>query len=1353
MNTLMSLGGGVFEWIVQTTWQATVLAGLILLTQWLLGKRLSPAWRYGLWLLLVVRLMMPSPPQSAFSIFNVAKWEPRLEGASHRTSPPPTSSAPATESTDMVEPTKSAATGPAPQVNLWEAGGAVNPPSASESIQTVAKSEGRLDWFKVALWVWLSGVCFFGARLFWTNLRFCSQLRGYASVSERGVLELFDDCRVALGITKVVTLIETEEVKTPGVYGWWQKRLLLPDGALERFSAEEIRHIFLHELAHLKRRDLEVNWLVSVLQVLHWFNPALWFAFARMRADRELATDSLALSRTHQDEKTSYGETILKVLEGLPRQPRPPGLVGIVESKVRIKQRLIAIARHGATKPFKWTAAFLLIAIGALALTDAEKATQQTADKREEKSSADSKSVGGQKDDGTIAQNRKRFEIRVVDYDTLTPVSGVTVRFDLDFYSKGSRTNEFRTGADGKALTDVETADLKQFAYRVEMPGYIAPRGEWIKHQIAFLPSQFEIKISQGVEIKGTVTDEAGRPLAGAEIFFDRPLNLILGESDHPINSRKWTVRAGERLAVSNASGTWRAKCLYPKIQWASLRVRHPNFADAVYSTEITKAMEAEGKGRALEFEELVQGRARFTLVPGVAVIGSVMDEAGNSMKGIQVRYADRRSENPFWDALMGKGAVTTDAKGNFRIAHLPQKRISFTVQTNGYAPAVAELDLKSSPLEIELRLKKGQKLQGQILDNEGTPVTGARLTFLDWSIWQGVKWETVSDEQGRFQWTDAPAERFRLRIERDGFITQEKNLDGGGEQAIRLNHVLKLAGKVVDARSQKPVERFRICWADSGDRLQQLRRFSMEGSNGVYSVDLGKMYADLWGGGYAHQFLIRIEGEGYLPKTSRTFSSRQGDVGDVSYDIELEAADLIAGTVLDAQGLPAAGAQLALKTPTARLRLAGKPKFENLDSVIFPVTDSKGSFRVSPDPAATYLIAVHERGIAWVEPKAFSTNTLIKLQAWARIEGTVWEYDTPVTNQPVWHSSSLLKTDWSGIQFFMLIGATDDRGRFSFDFVPPGKHRFYRMIPWKHGSSGGPAEVVQANPGEIVSVKIGGVGRPVTGRFKIKNPYVAIDWQKDHHTVRSVPPQPPQNLKTQEESQAWHDRADVQRAYDRIRNHPIHFAEDGSFRIDEMIPGKYLFNIQIYDPRDSDAVAYSRYLASYNGEFEVPVTKEQNSPKPLEIGVFELSLKPQIENGKTPAPAFVASNINGKEFQLADFRGKYVLLDFWATWCAPCIEELPYLREAHKKFGNRNDFVLISLSVDKSIEEAREFVKKNNMPWLQGYLGDWSKTEIPGLYGAEGPPATFLVNPEGKIIAKELLGGSLNSQLEKWLK
>jgi beta-lactamase regulating signal transducer with metallopeptidase domain len=239
----------------------------------------------------------------------------------------------------------------------------------------IARPAVKLDAYAIALYGWLAGVCLFGARLFWTHDHFRSRISGYQPVVDANVMRVFEDCRASLKITQAVRLIETVEVESPAVYGLWRKWLLLPDGVFERFSTRELRCIFLHELAHIKRGDLAVNWLVSVLQVAHWFNPVLWLAFARMRADREQAADALALAHVAETENIAYGETILKVVENLAGSATQPGLVGIAESKAGLIERLRAISRFGAVRPWKWAAIGVAIGLAAVGLTDARQET------------------------------------------------------------------------------------------------------------------------------------------------------------------------------------------------------------------------------------------------------------------------------------------------------------------------------------------------------------------------------------------------------------------------------------------------------------------------------------------------------------------------------------------------------------------------------------------------------------------------------------------------------------------------------------------------------------------------------------------------------------------------------------------------------------------------------------------------------------------------------------------------------------------------------------------------------------------------------------------------------------------
>ncbi len=134
------------------------------------------------------------------------------------------------------------------------------------------------------------------------------------------------------------------------------------------------------------------------------------------------------------------------------------------------------------------------------------------------------------------------------------------------------------------------------------------------------------------------------------------------------------------------------------------------------------------------------------------------------------------------------------------------------------------------------------------------------------------------------------------------------------------------------------------------------------------------------------------------------------------------------------------------------------------------------------------------------------------------------------------------------------------------------------------------------------------------------------------------------------------------------------------------------------------------------------------------------------------PAPPFSIKTLDDKPLRLADHRGKYVLLDFWATWCGPCVRQTPALKQIHERFGDDPRFVMIGLSLDKSTEDPRKYVEKNRLPWVQGFLGDWAKTDIPARYGVIGIPALILIDPDGKVIGSHLDPHSAKRRLDRLL-
>jgi peroxiredoxin len=133
------------------------------------------------------------------------------------------------------------------------------------------------------------------------------------------------------------------------------------------------------------------------------------------------------------------------------------------------------------------------------------------------------------------------------------------------------------------------------------------------------------------------------------------------------------------------------------------------------------------------------------------------------------------------------------------------------------------------------------------------------------------------------------------------------------------------------------------------------------------------------------------------------------------------------------------------------------------------------------------------------------------------------------------------------------------------------------------------------------------------------------------------------------------------------------------------------------------------------------------------------------------PAPNFGISTIDGKPISLADFKGKYVLLDFWASWCAPCRNENPNVVKAYNKYKNRN-FTILGISLDKDKAAWQQAIKQDGLTWTHaGELADFEGGTV-RLYQVEAIPASFLIDPSGKIIARDLRGQELDAFLNKTL-
>ncbi len=183
-------------------------------------------------------------------------------------------------------------------------------------------------------------------------------------------------------------------------------------------------------------------------------------------------------------------------------------------------------------------------------------------------------------------------------------------------------------------------------------------------------------------------------------------------------------------------------------------------------------------------------------------------------------------------------------------------------------------------------------------------------------------------------------------------------------------------------------------------------------------------------------------------------------------------------------------------------------------------------------------------------------------------------------------------------------------------------------------------------------------------------------------------------------------------------------------------VVGLYLLLSQLAN--DMSAAELDSTLATFDSSLKASVYMTELNKK--------LTAKKNFDIGKQ-APDFTLNDPNGKPVSLASFKGKYVLLDFWASWCSPCRGENPNLVKAYKKY-NPQGFEIFGVSLDDSKDNWLKGIKEDNITWTQvSDVKGW-KCEAARLYSIESIPASFLLDKEGVIIAKNLRGEELEKKL-----
>lgn len=748
LNTLLDTSASAFDDIVRLSWKGAVLTLIVSLVLIMCRRHLSPAWRHGLWLLVLLRFIVPDMGTSVVSLSGFAKVPERL------------SSAPVELPDSILFPAEADVAEPAPPAVKYQT--EAPPIRREEPVHRPTPTIYSTRWWSLTDFLmlgWVIGMVGISSGMVFLHLRLLYRIRRDSDPAKEEITDaLHTACKLA-GVAIPPRLIITDAIPAPALFGIIRPVILLPRDLASQGPSAALRLIFLHELAHLQRRDLWAQVVASLIVVLHWFNPVVWIAARRMRAEAEMAADAHALRFTDATEAHRLGEVLLgfahRATAGWLVWFATSTLLGISENKRDLKRRIEALMDIAKGRRTRWIVGlgiFMLLAIVGLTKAPAEDAKKEQAKEvKPEASATEVSSVGGEK--------LSRVLGKIVDVWN-HPVAGVELNLQINLLTGigGGGSQRTKSDADGRFSFD-KLPLLAEFIVSAHHPDHMESRVVRVR---GYDPvKEILIVLPQTLWVTGKVTDKrSGKPIEDARVFYAMErtqsyLSKSFGRFDWEFPSIH-TSKTGEyRLPI-------RARDAHQII----IRAWAPD-------------MTSTAARIALEKAETV---FNIQIEPEVQVLGKVVDAANKPVQDAYVFVTE--------DCMQIDESVLPLTLEKLRSKDRIKLSNSKLVLSTGYSKADGTVEVESgvpllqqhqslvalhpehglarmSATELKtgfvLKLKPWATLRGTVTEKDGKPLANSEISFTasaepaeegqsSFILRQNLK--TITDEKGGFTLT-----------------------------------------------------------------------------------------------------------------------------------------------------------------------------------------------------------------------------------------------------------------------------------------------------------------------------------------------------------------------------------------------------------------------------------------------------------------------------------------------------------------------------------------------------------------------------------------------------------------------
>ena len=355
MNVILEQVNSAGLWFVEFALpmlvQSSVLILILLLTDFALRKKVRAVFRYGIWLLVLIKLVLPTSLSSPLSLgyffgeglayVDIAQTteEPHVTVVE----PTPANVPPFIDITN-IETYRHAPTVP-PIIPDTE-------PAVTEPVSSPVVSVTPVTWQGVIFVLWLSVVMAMGLLLL-QRVFFVRGLVAQAKDTNGFMADTLESCRGSMGVRRKIGLKVSANATSPAVCGLFRPVILVPQNLTSSLSKSQLRAVLLHELAHIRRGDLWMNLVQTVLQIIYFYNPLLWLANCVIRRVREQAVDEMVLVAMGEAAR-QYPQTLVSVAKMAFKRPALSlRLIGVVESKSALAGRIKHILNRPMPKRAK----------------------------------------------------------------------------------------------------------------------------------------------------------------------------------------------------------------------------------------------------------------------------------------------------------------------------------------------------------------------------------------------------------------------------------------------------------------------------------------------------------------------------------------------------------------------------------------------------------------------------------------------------------------------------------------------------------------------------------------------------------------------------------------------------------------------------------------------------------------------------------------------------------------------------------------------------------------------------------------------------------------------------------------